>query len=285
MNPLSWIIFTLNPCIENENYGPSSTLTEMLFHGYNAINFTLYALKPDDTQYAVCTTLQYFGSKPAANTTMLTVEPQTTHETAPTKTPEQMQQEAEQNGWLKPPRAWFSWWYPWFRLYYTLVYNGIDVLDVGLSPLGGDEIITYSHFDSWLADAINEIIISPIAQALFIGWIGTEAIAYVGMYLGPAGFLGGLSISLGIKELLFQTTSDSGLKGAFVGACFSYAYGFITTLKKVVDLAIEGVSQLLNLLEADVLNFWKLIFKFIHIPINMIYLIRIIFRLVAAGLW
>lgn len=73
---------------------------EAMFYGDNAINFTLYALAPDDTQYAVCTTFQYSDFKPSANTTMLMVEPQATQEIMLTITLEEMQQEAEDSGWI-----------------------------------------------------------------------------------------------------------------------------------------------------------------------------------------
>jgi hypothetical protein len=201
-----------------------------------------------------------------------------------TKTPEQTQAEAESNGWLKPPRPWFSWWYPWFRLYYTAVYNGNDVLDVGLSPLGGDEIIIYSPFDSWLADAINEIVYAPIAKALFISWITSEIAVYVGMYAGPVGFLLVLAGSIVMKYVLLRATWDSseGLKGAFVAACFSWAYGLITALKQVVNLGISCLSDFLQISE---LNLWRLAFKFIYVPINMIFLISIVFRVVELGGW
>jgi hypothetical protein len=271
-----WIV--LQP-VDNKQ---TSYQVELVYHGSNTLNLTLYETTPDDTEYAVCTTLQYFPYKPASNTTWLTVEPQSTQIMQLTKTPEQMQADAEAEGWLKPPRPWFSWWYPWFRLYYTLVYNGNAILDVGLSPIGGDEVNIYSPFDSWLADAINEIIITPIAKAYLIGWIATEIAVYAGMYAGPVGFALVLVSSIGLKEALFMSASDSGLKGAFVGALFAWAYGSISILKQIVNLGITALSDFLKISE---LNLWKLAFKFIYIPINMIYLIRIIFRLVAVGVW
>jgi hypothetical protein len=266
------------------------------YFGYERTNNVLF-LEPDEGtgsetatlnatdlmggSYTVCQTVQ-FNRMPAGNMTSITVEPQATQVTVPTKTAEQMQAEAEDEGWLKPPRPWFSWWYPWFRLYYTLVYNGNDILEAGLSPIGGDEVNIYSPFDSWLADAINEIIITPIAKAYLIGWIATEIAVYAGMYAGPAGFALALVSSIGLKEVLFMSASDSGLKGAFVGALFSWAYGFISTLKQIVNLGITVLSDFLKISE---LNLWKLAFKFVYIPINIIYLIRIIFRLVAVGSW
>jgi hypothetical protein len=199
-----------------------------------------------------------------------------------TKTPEQMQQEAENNGWLKPPEPRFSWWYPWFRLHFVMVYADADILDVGLSPLGGDIVIPYPPLDSWILDAINEIIIEPIAQTYLIGWLASEITLFLAMYAGPAGFVGGLLISLGTKELLFRTASNSGLKGAFVGALFSWAYGFLATLAQVSHLGVATLSEFLGISE---LNFWKLLYKFIYVPVNMVYLIRMIFRLIEAGIW
>jgi hypothetical protein len=58
-------------------------------------------------------------------------------EIAPPKTPEQMQQEAEQSGWLRVEPE-FSWWFPWFRLHYKLDVNlpqGNPKMDYGWSPL------------------------------------------------------------------------------------------------------------------------------------------------------
>jgi len=283
-NPDGSFSLTLN--LQPVDDKPTAYNVQAVFEGDEPCGATAYAFMPNGTEYAVCTTSQY-GFKPSSNSTWLTVEPQSTQVMQSTKTPEQMQQEAEDEGWLKPPRPWFSWWYPWFRLYYTMVYNGQDILEIGLSPIGGDDIIPSSTFNDWLNDAINDLIAYPIVKAYLIGFITGEIAACAGMYGGPPGFIAGLALSLAIKAGLLLATWDSaeGLKGAFVGAVFSLAYGFITTLKKVVDLGITAISELLNLLKVSELNFWRLIFKFIHIPINMYFLIRIIFRIVELGDW
>lgn len=192
-----------------------------------------------------------------------------------------MQKEAEQGGWLSVYNE-FSWWYPWYRLHFVAVVANESVLDVGLSPLGCDILSISSQFGSWLDDAIRDLIIYPIVKAYLIGWIASEITLFAAMYYGLPGFLAGLGLSLVIKEALFMSASDSGLKGAFVGALFSLAYGFLSALKKVVDI---GITTLSAFLEVSKLNLWKLLFKFIYVPINMIYLIRIIFRLVAVGVW
>jgi hypothetical protein len=121
----------------NENDERFNSTIENLFHGDNAIDFTLCALTPGDTQYAVCTTLQYSQYKPAANTTLLTVEPQAAQETQPYKTPEEVQQEAENSGWFS---IWheFSWWYPWYRCHLVVnatLSQGVLWMDYGWTPL------------------------------------------------------------------------------------------------------------------------------------------------------
>jgi hypothetical protein len=86
------------PPVDNK---PTSYRIVVSFDGDNPSNATAYAYTPNGTKYAICTTIQ-FGYKPVANRTLLTVEPQATQVTTPTKTPEQMQQEAQQSGWLLP---------------------------------------------------------------------------------------------------------------------------------------------------------------------------------------
>lgn len=105
-----WI--SLQPAENN----PTSYQIELIYHGSNALNLTALATTPDGTEYAVCTTIQYFSYKPTSNTTWLTVEPQSTQVMMSTKTPEEMQAEAEDEGWLS---IWheLSWWYPWHTLH------------------------------------------------------------------------------------------------------------------------------------------------------------------------
>ena len=87
-----------NPSTENNQ--PSLYQIEVVYYGDSALNFSLVDVLPDGTKAALFTTLQYFGYKPSAATAWLTVEPQAAHALTQTKTPEQLQAEAEQAGWL-----------------------------------------------------------------------------------------------------------------------------------------------------------------------------------------
>lgn len=85
---------TLN--LQPEDNEATNYQVEAVYYGDDALNLTLYDALPDETEYAVCTTLQYFGYKPSSNAAWLTVEPQGTEVVRMTKTSEQMQTEAEQ---------------------------------------------------------------------------------------------------------------------------------------------------------------------------------------------
>jgi hypothetical protein len=68
---------------------------------------------------------------------MLTVDPQSTIATTPTKTPEQMQQEAQQGGWWPVFENDFYWRYPFYQLKVKLTSFQPEV-DIVVTPLALD---------------------------------------------------------------------------------------------------------------------------------------------------
>ena len=158
------------------------------------------------------------------------------------------------------------------------------MLDVGLSVLWSDVVIVYPRLQSWIAGAINTVIIKPIATAYLVSWILTEVAVQAGMWGGASGFTIALLASIGLKLALLGMSWDSAesLKGSFVGNLFSWAYGFIDTLKRIADLGIKDLKDFLALSGA---NFWRLLYKFIWIPLNMIFLVNIVQRVVTLGGW
>ena len=111
--------FTLALSLQPRDETPTTFRIRASFGGDEPQTATAYATTPNGTQYPVCTTLQYFGYKPASNCAWLTVEPQAAQVMTSTKTPEELQAEAEQSGWLQ---IWheFTWWYPWYRMHLML---------------------------------------------------------------------------------------------------------------------------------------------------------------------
>ncbi len=130
-NPDGSFSVTLN--LQPADNKPTAYNVQAVFEGDEPCSATAYALTPNGTEYAVCTTVQY-GFKPSTNSTWLTVEPQSTQVMQPTKTPKQLQAEAENSGWLS---IWheFSWWYPWYRLHFIGKYSGETMIDIGIAVL------------------------------------------------------------------------------------------------------------------------------------------------------
>jgi hypothetical protein len=194
-----------------------------------------------------------------------------------TKTPEQIQQEAEQSGQLRPePR--FSWSYPWFTLHYILSVEDEDVLDIGLAALGSDIVAPEPIFDSWINDFMNAIL-----KAYAIGWITTEIAVLVAMEFGPpvflVAFLGSVAFKGGLLASAWNSVQD--LKSSFIGAWASLIIGMIG----VIHMLHSGIISLAFGLIKTVtqLDFWRFIYKFAYVPINMIFLILTINRLAELG--
>jgi hypothetical protein len=123
----------------------------------------------------------------------------------PTKTPEQMQKEAEQSGWFRVEPE-FSWWYPWFRLHFKLNVNlpqGNPAIDYGWSllPFGESYNANNIVLANILNDGSNEIqtnilvdymvgVIIQFGTAVILGrtgiWTAVAILAYVGYSLASA---------------------------------------------------------------------------------------------------
>jgi hypothetical protein len=87
---------------------------EVAFEGTGNQTATLNGTDFTGISYTVCQTTQ-FENKPSSNMTSITVEPQVSDMIVPTKTTEEMEQEAKDCSTL---RVWseFSWWNPWFKV-------------------------------------------------------------------------------------------------------------------------------------------------------------------------
>lgn len=110
--------FALKLDLQPRDEKPTTYTITASFGGEEGQIKTAYATAPDGTQYPICTTIQH-DYLPASTTATLTVEPPTTTvsadpettateqpesstvEVPPTKTPEEMQEEAEDEGWLE----------------------------------------------------------------------------------------------------------------------------------------------------------------------------------------
>jgi hypothetical protein len=252
------------------------------FEGDTAKTATAYLTSPNGIRYAVCTTIQYnigtaTGYKPSTNGTSVIIYPQTTTGATVLKSPEQMQKDAEANGGLRP-EARFSWAPPFFSLHYIMAFDEEDMLDVGLGLIGMDSITGVDRFWLWLNDFIS-IFAKPVAWS----YIFTDIAVYAAMNGGPQTFIIALIVSIIAKMILLwpNWSSAEGMKSAFIGAWVSLILGIVGCIKM---LHSELVSLAYGVLTAvDAATFWKFLYKFVYIPINLAFLLLITNQLRVLG--
>jgi hypothetical protein len=170
------------------------------FEGTDAQQATLNATTFDGTEYTVCT-VTYFQFKPSANMTTVTVEPHATEVTVPIKSPEELQEEAQQAGSLS---IWheFFWWPPFYRFHMIYLLNSSPQFDVGI----GIASSTLQGFQSFI-DRISQYA-RDIVPDLFADYILGEMVAFVGALSGNlAIWTFAAAASIGIKLYLIWADS------------------------------------------------------------------------------
>jgi len=144
-------------------------------------NATAWTRTLDGQLYAACTTTQ-FGYKPSINSTTLTVQPQSTQMNTVTKTPEEMQKQAEKDGlfktWLAPGDSWCTWLKCYVRIHINC-FNFTVQSWVGF-PIGCgmEECSGLENIFAKIYEALPDDLIS-ICQSAAINGITTAAVAFV----------------------------------------------------------------------------------------------------------
>jgi hypothetical protein len=150
------------------------------YDGGQPLSATAYANTLEGTSYAQCTTIQH-GHKPSSNSTILTVTPQSTQATTLTKTPEQMQQDAKNEGLQLWGPDSFCPWPPFFKLHakVTLDSSGANVQTwAGLFGCGLD---SYDGLTAPLQKGLVGMDTTQIAVAT--GMMTSVAASVIGLYM------------------------------------------------------------------------------------------------------
>jgi len=250
------------------------------FDGTNPQTANATAKNPYGEPYAACTTIQY-GFRPSSNSTMLTVEPQATLAMTATKTQEQMQAEAQQNGWMKPPEPRFDLFFPWFRLHFVGVYGGQDIIDIGVSPIPfADYFYVPQNHPLW--SKVNEWF-AKITFNIVSGVAAIEAALWALSHLGPIAFAAVLAGYYGYKFYsLFALNWNSvealwiSLISTIVSLEISIWTGILTLIPFVFLALVVGAAAVRSLS-------WGFLCKLITIPINLALLFMTITRLASLG--
>jgi uncharacterized membrane protein YqaE (UPF0057 family) len=268
--------FSLTLSLQPANDKPTAYNIQAVFDGDEPCSATAYGYTPNGTEYAVCTTVQY-GFKPASNATWLTVEPQATQMLRATKTPGEMQAEAESSGWLS---TWheFSWWYPWYRMHFVYLNSGVMQFDVGISLLPFGDIVEYAEgFIQKTVDLLPRVswkIVTGLATAEF-----TALLASAG---GPGFFLLALGLSIGTKAAaaIASWNSIDDLISVFFGVFIPTVISMVKT--GIWDLFLNVLYLLTQIKSLAEVGFGKL-YSMISIPLNIAYLGQIMQRLDELG--
>jgi len=219
---------------------------EAVFEGDDPCSAIAYAFTPNGTEYAVCTTIQY-GFKPSSNSTWLTVKPQSTEIVKSTETPEQLQEEAEQNGWLSTWHEW-SWWYPWYRLHVKININ--PTIDIGFNPiLPGGETYQWEGLEIFaevLAEFIEELTIDIVM--LFLEYVLAKGLSIVPITWVPAAIT--LALKFGTQLWLLLNAWSNQAKMLAV-ALVNFVMALIATR---VSIGVAFINALFNIMYAGTIS-------------------------------
>jgi hypothetical protein len=207
--------------------------------------------------------------------TTITIEPHATEVVVPVKSPEELQQQAEQDGTL---RVWheFSWWFPWYRIHYVSVVSGVAEYDMGNSPLPFADTFScvtalFERVESFLPRVLVSIV-TGIATADFSALLASSL-------SGPLGFFIPLALSLGFKfgALYLNWNSIEGLMSAYIGSLVSTLLGLIKDKFRIIPEIIDLVLGFTTLAQVG----WGKLYRMVSLPVNMIYQSIVLDRIVA----
>jgi hypothetical protein len=244
------------PPVNNEATGYQ---VQVIFEGDDCSSATAYS-NVNGTDYAVCTTIQY-GYKPSSNSTMLTVEPQATQVMQPTKTPEQMQKEAEQSGWFRVEPE-FSWWYPWYRLHVKVNIN--PMIDIGFNPIlpGGETWLWdgLEFFEGLTEEVISDILLD--VSGLFSAYLIARKLSIVNPALGLA-----LEIAkLAAQSILLYTsdwqTRGTRLLGSSIG---SIMMGLLAINMNIAKTFVDTLIRLCKWVSSAMMNLFTILMNILSV--------------------
>jgi len=234
------------------------------FEGDQAKNATAWAQTLDGQRYAACTAIQY-GFRPSANSTTLTVQPQATQTATQTKTPEQMQQDAQNSGWLSIYNE-FSWWYPWYRLHFVGKWSGETLIDVGVAalPFADTSYLPDTTFkgkmNEWLGKIVFNVLTSVVVTEFALWAASNGGLLYFAIILG--GYLVYKTVNLFVLGWNSVESLYVSLVSTLISTAISAWTGLCSFLLANLRTLAAGAESIKNVAFA-------FLCKIIMIPINI----------------
>ncbi len=196
-----------------------------------------------------------------------------------TKSPEQLQKEAEQNGTLT---TWheFTWSYPWHRTHSVGEHGGQKIIDVGhgLLSFGDSFDFPYSPWKNKITEWFSKIMFSVV-----LGIGATELALWLLSHAGPIFFGIALFTYIGYKSYSLFIQNWNSIEGLWVS--------LVSTVVSIEISIWRGVSELIPFIfhaliagTAAVKSLtWGFLCKLIMVPINIWLLIMACARLASLG--
>jgi hypothetical protein len=190
-----------------------------------------------------------------------------------TKTPEQLQAEAESSGWLRIEPE-FSWWYPWYRLHLVLDVNlpqGHLSMDYGWTFLPFGQCLEMNEVAAEVFNDMAANIARELITSYFIGKLAQHvASLLLGKTLaGTVVAIAGYAFYSGISTLLiYKQSGDNpfawlvGFISSAVGGTFGAFRDGLEKLKGFLTAASRRlqreISHIMNSCWARGLNFFDI---------------------------
>lgn len=225
------------------------------FDGTNAVSTSATSITLGGSNYAMCTTIQY-SCQPCSNNTVLTVDPHSTQTATPTKTPEELQREAEEEGTLHT-RHDFSLFFPWYRIHFISVYEGVEQYDQGMSPLPFVyPTLTCSNTFLQILNTLWSVAVWPTAVAV----AGAEFFGLIASNAGPEWFAIAILTSLALKtgSLYVNWNSIGGLAGALIGCIFSTVIGLLKWSFQLIADFLKLIMGVINIAQFGFGNLYRI---------------------------
>jgi len=230
-------------------------MLKVVYEGTGSTTATLNGTDLEGKPYTVCQTTQ-FNFKPSSNMSTVVVEPQATQVTVPTKTSEQVEQEAKDSNWCQV-KVDYGWWFPFLKIHFHLNLNpGVEFV---YAPLIFDLSMTINDeqdFAQKVEDAFDlgydcclGILIGKFAAALVARGLGRSSPAAL---LAAMVAYTGISLTLSYAANANQKDAKTWLI-AYLGCVISAGGMFAYKALKFIKWGSAIVGRILD----QTYNYWN----------------------------
>jgi hypothetical protein len=261
-------------CLTEEEKNATSYNIEAWFEGASPQNVTSYVNTANGTK-PFCTTT-YYSYKPAMNVTTLTVYPQSTDVALATKTPEELQTEQEEEGWL---HVWgpdsFSLLPPFMKFHMKVAVDWLDMdvqywiglLGAGVDHFSGLGRLLEQPFDGIPAEMVDVVTSAMIRTivATTVLHVASYIVTKFTVVLSPQYMLAVLLyLALGIGTII----TSYYIPNTYIAKAVLYGIGFTLLALLIGGICTHVLGASPSMVAASAIPFAKSLPYFIQAEIT-----------------